>query len=827
MNELINLNGSWTISQLDGNISINGRVPGLIHHDLIDRGIVDEPYYRMNEKTQQWVGESTWEYRRTFSLTQEQLIKRRILLSFDAIDTIAEIFINESKIAEVDNYFIRWRFDIKDAVHIGENTLMVKVLPVRPVMEQRSGAYHLDIHRIGWCDWAPKERNFVRKPPSHSDWDWGPCFLTQGIPGNVTLECIDGASILAVNNAQKFSKDKAEIEFRIFVDVPEDVGVEVVINVDGQESNFAATVKNGENVIKRKVAIDNPKLWWPFGYGEQNLYSTKISLKSAGEVREFQQHIGLREIELVTEKDQWGESFFFKVNGLPIFAKGGNWIPPDNFITRHSHEQLTGKLQSAVRANHNMVRVWGGGYYESEEFYDLCDRLGLMVWQDCVFASSLYPANASYKESVAVEITQNIRRIAAHPSLAVICGNNENELNLSFGRNKNQPDFHTRLVEYDELFVQTIMPIVQREAPQIRYWPSSSSNGVRRYGAVDDQSMGDCHFWEVWHGGKPASRYLEVYPRFSSEFGFQSFSSAELMDEYTLPEDRNPTSRVFDYHQRNNSGSGQIFSHIPAHFRTPVGYENTLYTSQVLQALSMKIACEHWYRIKPRNMGCLIWQLNDIWPAISWSSLEYDGRWKVLHYYEKNFFAPVLVSSMEKDGMLQIWLTSELNRPIGGELTVNLQDFDGNSIHKRTMHAELEPMGSRLLVAISTDELCPVDEDRYERFVSLDFAGSGILVRNEHVFSEYKDLSLAKPNLDCELDEDGNGRFVLRIRSDTFTPFFWIRTGKIVGIWNDNGMHLRPMEERTLVFEPHTPVSLARMQEEISYQDLYRASESP
>lgn len=825
MNSRISLNGEWQVRQVDGDIAITARVPGLVHHDLIDQQIVDEPYYRMNERDQQWVGESTWEYSRTFTVTPQQLEKRRIIINLDTVDTIADIYVNDARIAAVDNYFIRWRFDVKEALHSGENALKIVIKPVRPVIEERSKAYHMDIYRQGWCDWSPKERIFVRKPPSHSDWDWGPCFMTQGIPGDVYLECIDGGTILNVNNTQEIRKNAAEIEFRVFADMPDEMDAKLSIAVDGNDSVFPFTAAKGENLIKRTVTISNPRLWWPAGHGEQNLYPVSVILKSAGEADELAQNIGIRTIEHVTEKDQWGESFYFRVNGLPIFAKGSNWIPSDNFVTRHTNEQLKWELDSAAKANHNMVRVWGGGYYESEEFYDLCDRLGLMVWQDCIFACSMYPVNKSFKESVETEVTQNIRRVAAHPSLAFVCGNNENELNLSFPRNRDQPDAYRRLVEYDELFVQTIMPIVNREAPQIRYWPSSSSNGVRRYGFVDDQTMGDCHFWEVWHGGKPASRYLEVNPRFCSEFGFQSFSSAELMDRYTLPDDRNLSSRVLDFHQRNNTGSSQIFGHIPEHFRAPVGYENTIYTSQVLQALSLKIACEHWYRIKPHNMGCLIWQLNDIWPAISWSSLEYDGRWKVLHYYERNFFAPLLVSVAQKDGDVEIWVTSERNWGVSGELTVDLQTFSGESVRKETLNVSLEAMESKIVSTIPITDLCPGEEDIYRHFLALDFDGDDSAARNDHVFTEYKNLSLSRPNLRSELAESTGGQFSLTLVADTFTPFFWIRTGQIMGIWSDNGMHLRPGEELALTFEPRNPVSLEELKREISFQNLYGASQ--
>ena len=815
---IIPLHGKWRISQMDGDTTLEGNVPGLVHHDLVRQGLVDDPYYRMNEASQQWVGDATWEYNRAFVLSERQATREAIVLNCDSLDTLAEVYVNDRRVAATDNMFVRWRWSVKDLVREGENSIRIVFKPVNPVMKQRGEAYHLDLRRRCFTPWGPALRNFVRKSPCHGDWDWGPCLLTQGIPQDIYIECRDGGRLLYVNNLQEHDVGNVAVTVRAFVDMPRAGKARLSIQLDGHSQSVQTELVAGENRLDQTLSVENPRLWWPNGYGSQELYPLRVELESEGETDVVEQKIGIRKIELVTDDDGAGQSFYFRVNGLAVFAKGANWIPTDSFQTRVTDESLAWELQSAAAAHHNMIRIWGGGLYESERFYRMCDQLGIMVWQECVFACGYYPVNPEFLEGVRLEVRHHVRRIAAHASLALWCGNNEIEQLFDRGR----PDFDTLLVEYDQLFIQTIMPIVNEEAPQTPFWPSSASNGVRRFGNPQDESRGDVHFWEVWHGGKPASRYLEVKPRFSSEFGFQSFSSPDLMDRYTLPEDRNVSSRVLDFHQRNARGSGQIFTHIPGHFKSSVGYENTVYISQALQALSLKVACEHWYRIKPHNMGNLIWQLNDIWPVTSWASLEYDGGWKILHYYEKRFYAPLLVSAVEVEGRLEVWGTSEINDGLAGNLRVRVLDFSGREIFADRHDVSLSAMQSRALASYDRASLCSAGEDEHRRFVAIDLDCGEHASSNEHFFSVFKHLELVEPGLRWELEAE-NEKIVMTIQSDTLAPFVWIRTGGVRGRWSDNGMHLRPGEERKLIFHARGDTTLDELKDKLVIHDLYSA----
>jgi beta-mannosidase len=462
---------------------------------------------------------------------------------------------------------------------------------------------------------------------------------------------------------------------------------------------------------------------------------------------------------------------------------------------------MTWELQSAAKANHNIIRVWGGGLYERNHFYETCDKLGLLVWQDFMFACAMYPTNEVFISSVQAEVTHQIRRLNHHPSLALWCGNNEIEQLLgSISHHKTESqNISTTLM--DEMFVKTIMPIVNSIDPGRSYWPSSPSNGVRQYGFFNDQTRGDVHYWNVWHGGRPFSDYLTVKPRFSSEFGFQSFASPETMATVTLPEDQNIASEVFEHHQRSGQGNLTILNHIARQFRIPTGYENMLYVSQALQALSIKVACEHWRRIKPHNMGTIIWQLNDIWPVASWSSLEYDGRWKMLHYYEKNFYAPLLISAIENEDNIEIWATSDINSSQNATFNLDLLDMDGTSHFSDSKYIYLQALESKCIATYKQTDLCKTKDSRKQLFLSFSLTNAQFSSSNQHFFCPFKHLKLKQPTINNELTEQ-NGKLVLTLESDTLAPFTWVRHGNIHGTWSDNGMHILPGQSVKLVFTP-------------------------
>ena len=471
-----------------------------------------------------------------------------------------------------------------------------------------------------------------------------------------------------------------------------------------------------------------------------------------------------------------------------------------------------------------MLRIWGGGLYEREYFYETCDKLGILAWQDFMYACSPYPANKEFLDNIKKETVHQIRRLAHHPSIALWCGNNEIEgILLHPHRKRHHYSVYKWLkTEYHKLFIRTIYPIVKKEDPGRRYWPSSPSSGISKYGNAGDHSRGDEHYWHVWHGDGKYTDYLKVKPRFVSEFGFQSFASPETMAAVTKKEDRNITSPVFEFHQRSWRGHGTILSFALELLPMPVGYENTIYISQILHALYMKIAVEHWRRSMPRTMGTLIWQLNDIWPVASWASLEYDGRWKALHYLEKKFYAPLLVSSCENKDNIEIWATSDLTENPLAELKVLLININGKALHSYKQKLKITPLSSKKIFQIKISELCADEKAKSQCFLYFTLQYKNYSSSNFHFFMPYKKLELKKPKIAQKLYIE-KSKITLSLKSDTLALFTWIRHGNIHGTWSDNGMHLLPNKETKIFFTPRYKCTLSEMKKKIKIHNLYDA----
>lgn len=814
MSKTISLNGPWTIQQIDGDIQITGEVPGLVHHDLIAQGIVENPFHGMNELDQQWVGEQTWEYKRTFELDEKQAGGGAVVLNCDGLDTVADVSVNGHLVGTADNMFVRHRWDVREWVRPGTNVITIVFHPAREVMDERAESCEFDLGtpRLPY-PWFARERRFLRKCQCHGGWDWGPCFLTQGIHRDIRLECGDAPRILYATHQQTHDGNGVDVTIKALIDAPIDTECDVTFTLADQSATRRERLAAGENEVVATLSLDEPKLWWPNGMGEQHLLDLTVSC-DAGEddVDSMSQRIGLRKLELVTERDDVGESFFFRVNDVPVYAKGNNWIPADSFDSRLDDEKIEWLLTSAKRAHNNIVRVWGGGIYERDRFYELCDEHGLLVWQDFMFACAHYPANQEFLDNVSAEVRHQVRRLNHHPSIALWCGNNE------VLQSKLNP---MQLVSFDDLFIKTIMPIVEAEDPGRRYWASSPCNGNRDYGDVHDQTRGDAHYWKVWHGGKPFSNYLTVAPRFCSEFGFQSFSSTETMNKVIPIEERNIASESYEFHQRSGAGNTTILSHISRHFRIPTSHEGMAYVSQALQALSIKTACEHWRRSKPRNMGAIIWQLNDIWPVASWASIEADGRWKLLHYAERHFFAPLLASTVAKDDHVELWVTSDVNEELNGELRYDLKSFAGEILKTETIPVSMPPLGNVAATRLPLDDLLGANDPR-QTYLYVTARLNAFESANIHTFVPGKMMKLTKPDVTHDLREE-NGVLTMELTTRGFAPFTWLRHGDLMGTWSDNGIHLQAGETIELTFAPRgtTSPTLAQMREALTIDILY------
>ena len=629
-------------------------VPGSVYADLCANGRMEDPYYRDNEYQALELISHDYEYVIQFDAKEELLEKENIILRFDGIDTLADIWLNGILVGKTNNMHRIWEYPVREILK-AEN--MLRVVLYSPT-EFIARSYEEE-PIIGCVD-AMRGLPRLRKGHSMFGWDWGPRIPDAGIWRNVTLLGLDEGRIESVYIEQSHEDGRVRLSFRPEIQRWEAGGklkaagagngltcTVSVISPDGGEQSVKMT---GDFQQSAEIFIDKPLLWWPNGYGEQPLYSVCAKLCRDGRTIDiWEQRIGLRSLGISREKDAYGESFAHEVNGVRIFAMGADYIPEDNLLPRVNRERTRRLLEACRDAHFNVIRVWGGGYYPDDYFYDICDELGLIVWQDFMFACCVYDLTEEFEQNIRAEFIDNIRRIRHHACLGLWCGNNEMEYFLEMDE-KGWCLRPGQKSDYVKMFEYIIPQVLKEHDPQTFYWPASPSSGGA-FDAPNDENRGDVHYWDVWHGGKPITEFRKFYFRYLSEFGFQSFPSLQTVETFTRPEDRNIFSYVMEKHQRNSSANGRIMSYMEQTFLYPSRFELILYASQLLQAEAMRYGVEHFRRNRGRCMGTVIWQLNDCWPAASWSSIDYYGRWKALHYYAKRFFAPLLLSC-EEEGML-------------------------------------------------------------------------------------------------------------------------------------------------------------------------------
>ncbi len=607
-----------------------GKIPGSVYSFLLASGKMEDPFYRDNERKALALMDQDFEFSRRFTVTQEFLDScPRIILHCDGLDTLCTLFLNGKEIGRAYNMHRVWEFDVTDVVRAGENTLQIAIQsPTKWIAQADKEDF------VGCSYHAMKGCSHLRKPHCMFGWDWGPRLPDAGIWKSVFLLGVDGARLEQIKIRQRHEDGRVFVTVRAF----QHGHGQVEITITDPDSK---TIR-AENGVP--VEIPHPQLWWPNGYGDQPLYTVKVRLLENGyETDVCEKRIGLRTMTVVQEKDEWGEGFAHCVNGVKIFAMGADYIPEDNIFSRITPQRTRRLLEQCKAANFNAIRVWGGGHYPTDEFYDVCDELGLIVWQDFMFACANYHLTPEFEENIRAEFVDNIRRLRHHASLGLWCGNNEMEM---FARDKEYDGTLQTQRDYLIIFEHLLPKVLREEDPDTFYWPASPSSGGS-FDEPNDPSRGDVHYWEVWHGGKPFEEYRKYFFRYVSEFGFQSFPCLKTIESYTLPEDRNIFSRVMDIHQRNEGANGKIMSYLSQTFLYPTKFETLLYASQLLQADAIRYGVEHWRRYRGRCMGAIYWQLNDIWPVASWASIDYFGRWKALHYYAKRFFAPLLLSCEE------------------------------------------------------------------------------------------------------------------------------------------------------------------------------------
>jgi beta-mannosidase len=808
----IDLAGTWRLLRLSTGESIPAVVPGDTHSALLAAGRIPDPYWGTNELEVQGIGREDWAYERDFTVGPEVLGADRLELSFDCLDTVAEVFVNRKSVGRADNMFVRWRFDVRGALVPGKNTLRVQFASAENAAAAAAKKLRYPVPHVKNPVQSP-HRNLVRKVQCHAGWDWGPCLMVAGITGASTLDAWSDLRIDYVYTEQKHSHGKVTVRVFVECQAVQAGDQELRVKIGGVSAGKKVRLAPGPNRPSVDLTVEKAELWWPNGYGEAHLYNLHIQL---GE-QAVSQEIGLRTIELVNREDRSGLSMVFRVNGTDIFCKGANWIPPDALPQRESPQKLELLLESARQANMNMLRVWGGGRYENDDFYSRCDQKGLLIWHDMMFSCALYPATRAFLASVEREIRHQVKRLRHHASIAVWCGNNEDVGALTwFPESRKNRDRY--IVDYDRLNEGVIGRVVDECDPTRTFWPSSPSAGRGDYSDNwHDDRRGDMHYWSVWHEGKPFSAYYDVAPRFCSEFGYQSFPSVRTIRTYAKEEDFNVTSPVMEHHQRHPRGNSAITEMFTRYFRMPEGFENFVYLSQVQQAVAIKTAVEYWRSLRPTCMGTLYWQLNDNWPVCSWSSIEYDGSWKLLHYAARRFFSPLLLCAWIKEGQVEVMLVNDLPTEARATATVSVVEFGGKRLRKETLEVRAAAGSARRLMSWPLAELAPTPETA---FVHLALESRGETSYNELFLSEPKRSSLAGARVTAEASAAGQGAFSVRLAADAPAFYVSLEAGEIPGEFSDNCFTLLPGTPRTVEFRPSTGVALEKVRRSLGVRHL-------
>ncbi|NLY51645.1 MAG: glycoside hydrolase family 2 protein [Firmicutes bacterium] len=808
----VDLRGIWQLSQLGSGESIPAQVPGDNHSALLQAGKIPDPYWGDNELAVQWVGEGDWVYSRKFTLDQDILGESSVFLNCEGLDTIADIYINDQHVASTDNMFRRYRFEVKEHCRLGENEIKIVFHSAAKIAAQRSRQLPYEIPHSQYPIQSPHV-NLVRKVACHGGWDWGCCLMVSGIYGDIYIGATSLGRIEYVYTTQTHTDGCCKVEVTAEVMSPKGGETELQVSLGDIRKRKPVMLKPGLNIVSTEVEVVNPRLWWPNGHGEQVLYDLTVAI--AGD--EVKKRLGLRKLEVITEEDEIGLSFKIRVNGVDIFCKGANWIPADALPQRQTRERLDDLLTCAAAAHMNMIRIWGGGQYESDDFYDLCDEKGLMIWQDFMFSCALYPATKEFLANVREEVIHQVKRLRDHACIALWCGNNEclGALNWFDVSRRNRDRY---LVDYDRLYEGTIGQAVDEADPTRLYWPSSPCGGRGDYSDCwHEDSRGDMHYWTVWHENASFDAYFDVIPRFCSEFGYQSFPSLDTIASFAPESQFNPTAPFMEHHQRNPAGNSKIVEMMTRYFRVPEGFENFIFLSQVQQGLAIKMGVEYWRHLQPTCMGTLYWQLNDVWPVCSWSSLEYSGRWKLLHYMAKRFYGPVIVTAFQnKEDELEIWVVNDQHQAQTVQVILQIWDFAGK-IQKEEEYTGVAPAGGALLLAKRPLEQLASRPD--EVFAFLELTGDGVQHYNDHFFTEYKRCHLPDANVKVTAKEV-DGAYQVEVSSDLPAFFVTLETRGIRGEFDDNCFTLLPGKPRTLVFTPKEAVTLKEFDDSLKVYHL-------
>jgi len=792
------LGGQWEFRKAGTAKWYPATVPGCVQLDLIKNKLIKDPYYRSNEDSVQWIGETGWEYRRIFYMDQSVFASQHIDLVLEGLDTYATVYLNDTLIITANNMFREWYFEnAKYRLRMGRNELRIQF---PSILKTNSELYSKLENKL-----PGDEKVVCRKAAYNFGWDWGPRLVTSGIWKPVYLKMYNRVNLLGVQFIQKKLTDSAAYMSGVFT-MTCSLSDTASIKLAADSANiltFPTYLKKGINVVRFDFVMKNPKFWWPSGIGVPYMYYMDYKIYLADQlVERGGQKIGLRTIELVQQRDSAGRTFMFLVNNVPFFVKGANYIPQDNFPSRVSDSAYRALLTDMKGVNINMLRVWGGGIYEKDVFYDLCDELGIMVWQDFMFACAMYPRDKDFLQNVNAESIQNIVRLRRHPSIAVWCGNNEiDEGWKNWGWVRDYKYSHSDSASvyqgYKNLFNGLLLNNVRKFDTLRPYIPTSPMFG---WGNPASRLAGDMHYWGVWWGKYPFTTYKTAIGRFMSEYGFQAFPEMSSIEKFTRPEDRVLGSAVMKTHQKHPTGYETIDEYMMREYKKPRDFESYAYVSQLLQADGIRTAIEAHRRAMPYCMGTMFWQYNDCWPVVSWSARDYYGNPKALHYYVRKGYSDVLVSPVTEKGRFRVYIVSDRYYPMEGQLDIHVRDFNGNTVLDTAIKVSVPFLNSKYYFdADSASFLTNFDPKKVVLTATLVVSNdTRDTYTNTFYFANAKDLALEKPVITKEIKETLTG-FMITLNSDKFARSVYLSTD-VKGVFVQNYIDIIPGEPAVVFF---------------------------
>lgn len=811
--QVMEISESWKFRQIPANEWFSAQVPGCVHTDLLYNNKIEDPFFRTNEEKLQWIGEKDWEYCTSFKVQNDFLNNEKVEILFEGLDTYAEVFLNEKLILSADNMHRNWKVDVKGFLKEGDNKLRIYFHSVFKEGKKLLAGSPFPLFQFPNNDQADTMVSiFVRKAGYHFGWDWGPRFVTSGIWKPIKLIGWNKAKIEGIHYVtEKIEKKKAFLKAKFEIESTTNYN----LTLELKNENFSIAkrnidVKKGINSFAFDFEIENPRLWWTNGLGEAHLYKIESILYDNKLILDKnEQNIGVRTLKVITEKDSIGKSLYIELNGVPVFMKGANYIPSDNFTNSVSDSAYEYTIKAAADAHMNMLRLWGGGYFEKDIFYELCDKYGILIWHDMLFACGTYPGQEDFFRSVSHEISDNVKRIRNHPSIALWNGNNEVEVayyNWGWKEKLSKDDQIRQENNMKKLFYEVIPAAIYSVDSSRYYHPGSPNTGYNNISA----EMGDVHYWSVWHGKEPFESFNTYIGRFMSEYGFQSYPEFSSVKKFTLEEDWQLESKVMQAHQRcmaddrkdKGYGNRLIKHYMDQYYTTPKTFEDYLYVSQLVQSKGVGIAIEAHRRNMPKCMGTLYWQINDCWPVASWSSIDYYGQWKALHYANaRKLYKELLISTILENGNYNVYVVSDRQKSINAELRLEVIDFSGRSIKtiKKVLNIPANS-SSKMHSFIANELLIEIPDKSYSLIKATLLENETILAQDNFFFVAEKEMMLAKPEIKIEVNNVGD-KATLILQSNTLVKDLFISLKEGRGLFSDNYFDLLPGETKIITIE--------------------------